>query len=450
MKNFLTSLLFTLCVASAVAAHKAAIAISPSLPEAARSEVKQTLLDFLLSQAAPGDAFSIMDGSSAAIVAEFAIPNTPVDTPTARLKAMREPLARLLGWFKSQTASGNAAHGQIDSPSIVSALLRVQADSLLFVGAPTYVDPQGGTHSWHQNGQHWYPSDAAFFAGASASPWHVASEDFNQLGSLKVHWWLTGMKSPLSRPYLATIERFYGCYFQLYGAQLLSFGPGKDSLVRDLFRDDLTGRAFAPDTSDTVFEMRQVGGGLRFNATPVEPKPRRVIPPPVAKPEPPKRVPTAKFTVFLLDNSGSMSGNLDEIGRRLMAQEESPENRYALIVFDNSGSIEGRTIRVFSSPADLSAAFRATTYGTGMDSTNALADGLMAARQILKDHVVSNARILIYADVMPNEAATRPATHGYRTLFTELIADGHKPIFVKCNPLLHTDWLPEGVDVIAF
>lgn len=249
------------CSSMAVSGGETAIIpISPYLSEGEKAEVRSDLLRHLLEKASPGNCYTVLDGWTGHVVANFSVPELRYESRRARQIAMREPLGKLSKWFSEGADSANGLHdtGAIDTPSVVQSIGRLNGDAVLAIGSPVYRNPLQEEHSWFRNqdghAQWVFPSDAALSTEGGFSPW-ATYRGSGALAGMNIHWLEKGDTSYPKGRYLDRVQRFLALFFDKHDGTLVSFLGDTDEAFRGLFREDLRAFSFTINQEDDVLEM---------------------------------------------------------------------------------------------------------------------------------------------------------------------------------------------------
>ncbi len=433
MKPYLNILLVPILIGWASSRQAAASAseteqiiflLSSNFEDTWERDFETQLREYLIPQVDSGTRISFIDTDTRSVIAEMQVPEYSGAKRNYRLKTEYAMLRR---WFSKNAAQDTRANGSqtLKYPEMINQLnLPLSAATRIVVcGSPIYENPEDPQFNFVMKGYRTIPSRESFRLSPAEHPFGViGARNLNGAHLYFLHD--LGADEDLDNRYQVGLTEFLNDWV---GA--LNSG-GLHGITRD--QRSLMTRLSEPVSAferiavvDEQFTGRSAPAAL----------PSRKLP---------------KITrVFLVDNSMSQTPVIEKIQSTLSQQTESPYIRYALVLFTNPDATTGEAAYLYresSNPQEMAEAFRVAPRDSGgMDSADALSDGMRITCDLLQTRKAYGVEILIFADVAPAESGTRPTHLGYPSLIKELQQAGHRVQFVPTYSDTPTKWLPAGV-----
>lgn len=201
------------------------IILSPYYDDADRTAVEHRVLGLLFSASA-GSKVAVVDGWNLQKIAELEIPELRIDSPAARRRALREPLARLLVWFKESSTNsppaslrGSAALRIPEGLAYLTSAPSKEPRSVVLIGSPIYVSQTEPSYS--MTGDR-FPSDGHLFCSEDDSLYGLMNKG-GRLRGFSVHVWYLREGLFSSALYKSKVQRFWTLFVSGQAGTLASF-----------------------------------------------------------------------------------------------------------------------------------------------------------------------------------------------------------------------------------
>lgn len=233
------------------------IGLSPFYPARDVNRVQEALVQLILG-APPKTAVTIHDAWHLRSIARIEVPALRFDTPGARVRLFREPLAAIVRWFKEQTNTPTALKesAALKTPQWFSQIASPggsEVRSIVLIGSALYCSPDEPAFDMRPD---LYPTDGHFRASADETVFSILQKG-DCLTNATVRWGYLTESIWANQLHADGTRRFWTLWISLQGGCLGSFSPDFVSVLKASRERSHTpvGR-FQVDTNDTKPTMR--------------------------------------------------------------------------------------------------------------------------------------------------------------------------------------------------